>query len=177
MSVCRSQLRRLVYPHVVDINRQLRKHIFHASVHVVLMVASELYRRGSYRWWWRVLRQSVQQRLFVGVSESCLQRKESRSFWTDVHVLVGFAGLCLQSVCHGFRIEGLHRLRRHHEPSFRQMLVGPWQLRWQNEAELCGKVSILTESFEASTEMPLPAAQSFRIWNFHVHLPSSVRRE
>ena len=141
------------------------------------MVASELYRRGSYRWCWRVLRQSVQQRLFADVSESCLQRKESRSFWTDVHVLVGFAGLCLQSVCHGFRIEGLHRLRRHHEPSFRQMLVGPWQPRWQNEAEPCSKVSILTESFEASTEMPLPAAQSFRIWNFHVHLPSSVCRE
>ena len=76
MSVCRSQLRHLAYPHVVDISRQLRKHIFHVSVHVVLVVASELYRRGSYMWWWRVLRQSVQQRLFVGVSDSCLQRTD-----------------------------------------------------------------------------------------------------
>ena len=45
---------------------------------------------GNYRWWWGVLRQNVQQKLSVAVSESCLQRKESTSFWTDVQVLVGF---------------------------------------------------------------------------------------
>ena len=118
------------------------------------MVASELYRRGSYRWWWRVLRHSVQQMLFVGVGKSCLQRKESRSFWNDVHALVGFAGLCLQRARHGIRFEGLHRLRRRHVPPFRQMLVGPGQPGWQNETELCSKVSILTESCGASTEMP-----------------------
>ena len=49
MSVCRSHLRHLVYPHVVNISGQLRKQIFRASVHVVLMIASELYRRGTYR--------------------------------------------------------------------------------------------------------------------------------
>ena len=59
-----------------------------------------------------------------------------------------------------FRIAGLLRLRWHHEPSFRQMLVGFWQRQWQNESELCKKGSILAESFEASTEMPLSVAQS-----------------
>ena len=125
------------------------------------MIAGEL--NGSGIWCvedrMRALRQVVQTSLFPGMFQGLFQRSEPAALGTDVHILHDLAGLALHNLRHGLHVLTRQVISAYHKPTRRQLLVRPFCMLRQKEAQVHGEVQVsLSQRLEAFFEVRLPAA-------------------